>query len=229
MADLVKDVQLIKSTILRQYLDGLYLANNPRQEAVEANIVEPSELLTSRPGGIVRVKERGSVNPITVPFIGDHAPRGLDYVDRIREVRSGVSPKTQGLADSPLHKTAAGQRMMMGAAQGKIELIARIFAETGVKRAFQIILALVTRYQQKERVIRLRNQWVEMNLMDLMKAPAYGRKKPLIAQAVYVAPPFNRRKERFRTRSAMVVRHDEPSFEPNALKPFLEKLGPPSL
>ncbi len=73
------------------------------------------------------------------------------------------------------------------------------------------------------------NQWVEMNLMDLMKAPAYGRKKPLIAQAVYVAPPFNRRKERFRTRSAMVMRNDDASFEPHALKPFLEKLGPPSL
>lgn len=163
VADLVKDIQLIKSTIMRQYLDGLYLANNPRQEAVEANIVEPSELLTSRPGGIVRVKERGSINPIAVPFIGDHALRGLDYVDRLRENRSGVSPRTQGLGDGPLHKTAAGQRMMLGAAQGKIELIARIFAETGVKRAFKIIFALVSRYQQKERVIRLRNEWVAMN------------------------------------------------------------------
>lgn len=163
MADLVKDIQLVKSTILRQYLDGLYLANNPRQEAVEANIVEPSELLTSRPGGIIRVKEPGSIRPLTTGFIGAQAMEGLAYADGMRENRSGVSPRTQGLSDNPLHETASGQRMLLNAAQGKIELIARIFAETGVKRAFKIILSLVARYQNRERIIRLRNSWVAMD------------------------------------------------------------------
>lgn len=163
MADLVKDIQLIKSTILRQYLDGLYLANNPRQEAVEANIVEPSELLTSRPGGIIRVKEPGSIRPLVTGFIGGQAMEGLAYADGMRENRSGVSPRTQGLSDNPLHSTASGQRMLLNASQSKIELIARIFAETGVKRAFKIILSLVSRYQNRERIVRLRNTWVAMD------------------------------------------------------------------
>lgn len=163
MADLVKDIQLIKSTILRQYLDGLYLANNPRQEAVEANIVEPSELLTSRPGGIIRVKEPGSIRPLMTGFIGGQAMEGLAYADGMRENRSGVSPRTQGLSDNPLHSTASGQRMLLNASQSKIELIARIFAETGVKRAFKIILSLVSRYQNRERIVRLRNSWVAMD------------------------------------------------------------------
>lgn len=88
---------------------------------------------------------------------------GLGYVDRMRENRTGVSPRTQGLSDNPLHATATGQRMLLNASQGKIELIARIFAETGVKRAFKIILSLITRHQQKEWVIRLRNDWVAMD------------------------------------------------------------------
>jgi len=163
IADLVKDLQLIKSTIMRQYLDGLYLANNPRQEAVEANIVEPSELLASRPGGIVRVKERGSISPISTPFIGAQALEGLQYTDQMRENRTGVSPRTQGLGANPLHATASGERLMYSAAQGKLELIARIFAETGVKQAFKIILWLVSHYQDKERIIRLRNTWVPMD------------------------------------------------------------------
>ena len=163
MADLVKDIQLIKSTILRQYLDGLYLANNPRQEAVEANIIEPSELLTSRPGGIIRVKEPGSIRPLMTGFIGGQAMEGLAYADGMRENRSGVSPRTQGLSDNPLHGTASGQRMLLNASQSKIELIARIFAETGVKRAFKIILSLVSRYQNRERIVRLRNTWVAMD------------------------------------------------------------------
>ncbi len=163
VADLIKDIQLIKSTILRQYLDGLYLANNPRQEAVETNIVDPAELLSSRPGGVVRVKERGSINPIATPFIGAQALEGLQYTDQMRENRTGVSPRTQGLGDNPLHATASGEKMLQNAAQGKIELIARIFAETGVKQAFKIVLSLITRHQQSERIIRLRNQLVPMD------------------------------------------------------------------
>lgn len=163
VADLVKDIQLVKSTIMRQYLDGLYLANNPRQEAVEANIVEPAELLQSRPGGVIRVKERGSINPISTPFSGAMALEGLQYTDQVRENRTGVSPRTQGLGDNPMHQTAAGERMLFTAAQGKIELIARIFAETGVKRAFRLILSLVSRHQNRERIIKLRNNWVAMD------------------------------------------------------------------
>jgi hypothetical protein len=180
VADLVKDLQLIKSTILRQYLDGLYLANNPRQEAVEANIIEPAELLTSRPGGVVRVKERGSINPISTPFVGGHALEGLQYADQMRENRTGVSPRTQGLGDNPLHPTAAGEKLLYSAAQGKLELIARIFAETGVKQAFKQILWLITQFQDKERVIRLRNEWVPMdpagwsNEMDIRVSVGLG-------------------------------------------------------
>ncbi|TNE39201.1 MAG: hypothetical protein EP347_05055 [Alphaproteobacteria bacterium] len=166
IADLVKDVQLVKSTIMRQFLDGLYLANNPRQEAVEANIVEPSELLSARPGGVVRVKERGSINPISTPFVGGPALEGLAYADKIREYRTGVSPRTQGMGDDPLHQTASGERMLFDAAQGKLELIARIFAETGVKEAFRQILWLINHYQDKERIVRLRNEWVPMAPSD---------------------------------------------------------------
>lgn len=166
IADLIKDIQLIKSTIMRQFLDGLYLANNPRQEAVEANIIEPAELLTARPGGVVRVKERGSIAPISTPFVGGPALEGLHYTDQMREHRTGVSPRTQGVGDNPLHATASGEKLLFHAAQGKLELIARIFAETGVKQAFKQVLWLITNYQDKERIIRLRNDWVPMSPID---------------------------------------------------------------
>ena len=70
-------------------------------------------------------------------------------------------------------------------------------------------------------------QWAEMNLMDLMKAPAYGRKHPIEAQGVIVAPPFNRRKDRLRTRNATVMRQ-EGSFDVKILQPFLDQVGSPS-
>ena len=67
-------------------------------------------------------------------------------------------------------------------------------------------------------------QWVDMKLMDLLKAPGYGRTKPLTAKAVYVGPPENRRKSRFRTRTADVIQGSE-SINAEALKPFLDKVG----
>lgn len=163
VADLVKDVQLIKSTILRQYLDALYLANNPRQEAVEANIVDPAELLTARPGGIVRVRAPGSIQPIQTPFIGSAALEGLQYVDQIRENRTGVSPRTQGLGTSSLHQTATGERLLLSAAQSKVELIIRVFAETGVKEAFRLILWLAVNRARGPRTIRLGEAWATIH------------------------------------------------------------------
>ena len=48
-------------------------------------------------------------------------------------------------------------------AAGKIEMIARIFAETGVKSLFQGILHLLCKYQDKPRIVRMRGQYVQFD------------------------------------------------------------------
>jgi hypothetical protein len=164
--DLIKDIQLIKTAVLRQFLDALYIANNPRQEVVEELIVDPEEVLTSKPNGIVRVKGNGSVpaiRPIQTTPVADQALLGLNYVDQLRENRTGVSPRTQGLGAETLHDTKGGQELLFDAAKMRVELIARIFAETGVKDAFKLILWNAAKYQDKPRTIRLRNQWIPMD------------------------------------------------------------------
>lgn len=163
LADLIKDIQLIKSTILRQYLDNLYLMNNQREQVIEKNIVDPQEVLSSTPGAKIRVRNGPAVFPIEVPAVGGMALEGLNYIDQIRENRTGVSPRTQGMGVDNLHDTASGERLMLNAAMGKIELIARVFAETGVKDAMRMILRLICEYQDKPRMIRLRDQWVSMD------------------------------------------------------------------
>lgn len=163
VADLIKDLQLIKSTILRLYLDNMYLNVNPREEVVERNIIDPSEVLSTAPGRKIRVTQAGSITPIPVQNIGPIALEGLNYIDQERENRTGVSQRTQGLAANQLHDTATGERMLMSAAMGKIELIARVFAETGVRDAFRLILKLVVKYQDKGRIIRLRDNFVPMD------------------------------------------------------------------
>ncbi len=162
VADIIKDLQLIKTTILRQILDNLYLTNNGRTEVVDGQ-VNLDDLLTSRPGGVVRVKRAGMIREIVTNQLGQPAYDMLGYLDELMENRSGVSRKTQGLDADTLHETAAGLNMALTAAQARVELIARIFAETGVKDWFRKILRLAAKHQDKPRMIRLRNKFVEMD------------------------------------------------------------------
>lgn len=162
IADLVMDLQLLKSTIFRQILDNMYLANNGRYMAIDG-MVNIDDLLTSRPGGIVRVKTFDAVKPMQPPLLGAPAFNLLEYVDHIKDVRTGVNRDLQGLDPDTINKTATAQSNRLGAAQSRIELIARIFAETGVKDLFYAILECVQKHQDKAKVIRLRNQWVPMD------------------------------------------------------------------
>lgn len=163
MADRTMDLQLIKSTITRQILDNLYLTNNARIAAVDGQ-VNLDDLLTVTPGGIVRVKNPNALNPITVPPVAGQSFPMLQYMDGIQEKRTGVSMASQGLDPNILQNTTAtAVAAMQNAGAAKIELIARIFAETGVRDMFKKILHLLCKYQDKPRVIRLRGRYVAVD------------------------------------------------------------------
>jgi hypothetical protein len=164
--DLVKDLQEIKTSIMRQTLNSLYLANKPRHWILDQQVNVQDYLGT----GAVRVKSPQAIGELTTQFVGAAAFPMLDYVDRVLEGRSGVSKMAQGIDADILRGggnsaagTATGVAALQAAAALRVELIARVFAETGLKRIFRLILRLITRYQQQARVIRLRNTWVPMD------------------------------------------------------------------
>lgn len=159
LADRAMDIQLQKSTITRQMLDNLYLTNNARMGAVEGQ-VSIDDLLSVAPGGIVRMKNPNAVVPLNVQPVANQAFPMLEYLDAVQSKRTGVSDAQQGLNPDILQNvTAAAIAATMSAAAGKIELIARIFAETGVKSLFKGILHLVSKYQDKPRIIRMRGKY----------------------------------------------------------------------
>jgi hypothetical protein len=166
VAELVMDIQRIKSVLVRQMLDNLYRVNNPQKEVAASGADQNTldDLLTNRVGGIVRVRTPGTINPLTTPFVAGASFPMLDYLDKVRAARTGVSDAASGLDPNVLqNQTATAVDRMFTAAQGKVELIARVFAETGVKRAFRSILRLLIRHQHRARVIRLRQDWAAMD------------------------------------------------------------------
>jgi hypothetical protein len=163
LADRAMDIQLIKSTITRQILDNLYLTNMPRVTALDGQ-VNLDDLLTSSPGGVVRIKSQGAVQPLSVPPTASQSFPMLDYMDQVLQKRSGVTQTSQGLDPNILQNTTATAiAAMQQAGSGKIEMIARIFADTGVKDLFAGIFHLILKYQDKPRVIRLRGKYVSID------------------------------------------------------------------
>ena len=161
VAELVEDVQLVKSTVMRQLLDNMYLTNNNRV-AVMDGMVNLDDLLTNRPGGVVRTKQPPSqvMMPMQNQTISQQAFPLLEYLDTVRESRTGVTRYNQGLDSDSLNKTATGVNALMSQSQMRMELIARVFAETGVKDLFKRIFELTCKYQDKERVVELNNQFI---------------------------------------------------------------------
>ena len=161
VAELVEDIQLVKSTVLRQLLDNMYLTNNNRV-AIMDGMVNLDDLLTSRPGGVVRTKQPPSqvMMPMQSQTISQQAFPLLEYLDTVRETRTGVTRYSQGLDADSLNKTATGVNAIMTQSQMRMELIARVFAETGIKDLFRRIFELTCKYQDKERIVELNNQFI---------------------------------------------------------------------
>ena len=163
LADRTMDIQLIKSTITRQSLDNLYLTNNNRVGAVDGQ-VNLDDLLNATPGGIVRLKNPNALVPLQVQSTFGQAMPMLEYMDAVQAKRTGVNDAQQGLDPDILSNvTAAAVAAMMKSNSGKLELIARIFAETGVKSLFRGILHLLGKYQDKPKIVRMRGKYVQFD------------------------------------------------------------------
>lgn len=163
VADLVMDLQEIKTALTRQIIDNMYLQNNARTYVNESAGVNIDDLLDNRVGGIVRGKTAGGLEPIVTQPLGAMSLNLLNYIDQVKQGRTGVSGTFQGLDANEINKTATGVNALMNAAQARIELIARIFAETGVKDLFKKILKLSAQYQNEQQVMRLTNKFVPVD------------------------------------------------------------------
>jgi len=162
VADLALESQRTKTSILRSQLDNMYLAVNGRYFAVEGQ-VNLDDLLTSRPGGVVRVKQPTAVGRLDqgAPDIGN-AMQMMEYMQQDLENKTGWTRYSQGNDSGSLNDTATGVNVITNRADMRLDLIARNFSE-GYVDLFKLILKLVCQYQQKEQVVKLTGGWVPVD------------------------------------------------------------------
>lgn len=163
--DLVSDLQKLHTELLRQTLNNLYLTNNPRTKVLTDSNWSPlanlDDLLDSRPGGILRQRDPNAISEQVTPFSAAASMPMLEYVQGMRENRTGVSRTSMGMNPDSLNNTATGRQIDQSASQQRVELIARIIAETLIKPIFQGILKVLTDGEMQKLAFRLRDEFVE--------------------------------------------------------------------
>jgi hypothetical protein len=146
--DQTKDLQQLGSVLTRGLLDNLYLVNQPRP--VVSDQVNIDSLIDWAPGSPIRLKPgaRPSDNHVTwlqVPNVTGGALAALEHFATVRENRTGVSRYNQGLDAESLNKTLGGLDRIMSASQQRQDLIARVFAETAIKRLYRLVYRAIKR------------------------------------------------------------------------------------
>lgn len=159
LADPVVSIQDTKTALTRQYLDSLYLANNPATQATKG--VNLDDLLSTRIGKVVRVNQIGDVAPLQTSLVANESLQGIELANTMREERIGINRLNQGLDADSLNKTATGAQIANTRDQKRALMMLRVFAETGCKDLCKRLLRLTCEYQDKPATIRLRNTWVE--------------------------------------------------------------------
>lgn len=165
LADKLIEIQKIKTTLLRMFLDSGYFDLNQRMEVAMtmANEFTISDLLRNEPNMPVRVQQPGALRPLRAGGLSFDAMQALEYVSVMGEQRTGVVRNAQGLKPDTLHDTAKGALALMTNAQKRVRLIARIFAETGVKELFLGVHRLTRKHATSGSKARLRGKWVDVD------------------------------------------------------------------
>jgi hypothetical protein len=160
--DKTGDIQRIKTHIQRNLLDSLAQSIHPRTTIVEGQ-VNVDDVLNNEVGGVVRQRAPGMVQTLDTPFVGQAALPVLDYIDSVREMRTGVSRQSLGLDADALQSTnkLAIEQSISGS-QGKIELIARVMAN-GMRKLYRGILYLSVQNQDRPRIIQLAGKFVPVD------------------------------------------------------------------
>ena len=168
VADLTFDIQRIKTALLRQGLNSLYLANQPRHylnmNNVNGNTI--SDLTVARAGSVVRGNGPGpeTLMPLQTENIFPYAQQGLQHMESVTEARVGVNRVFQGIDQNAMSSTnnhnAIGQLSTM--ASQRVEQIARIFGN-GIERLFAIAHELILKSGHSMEAVKLRGKWIDVD------------------------------------------------------------------
>lgn len=165
--DLIAQIQHAKTAIIRQMIYSLALNNDSRLAVNTPMLLDINDVLEGRQ--IVRINGdiKQAVQQLPPTEIQAWTFNMLEYLDAAKENRTGITRYNQGLDSNSLNKTATGINIITQSSNQRLELIARIFAETGLRDMFKFLIKLNQLFVSQETVIRLTNEPMMIKPDDL--------------------------------------------------------------
>lgn len=170
--DMVRDIQEILTGIMRNVLDNMYQTNNMRPVVNER--VDLDSLLTTRPAAPIYVDGTmavgDSVSSFSPPSMWKDGIGLLEYFEQVRKDRTGISDETMGLDPKVLANASPNVLIRaLDAAHARIDLVARVFAETGLKWLFRGIHELCRKSYDQPLRVELGGEYQEVKPQEWRK------------------------------------------------------------
>jgi hypothetical protein len=163
VADLVKDIQLAKSRLGRAMFDSLGKSVDPKQIILDGQVNE-KDVANAHLGSVIREYQQGAYRTDVTPFVGQQVLPVMQWMDQVKVQRTGNLDAGKALTADVLQSTTSqAVEMVHDNSKAQVEMIARIFAETGWKDLFKGILRTLVKHQDMERTVRLRGEYVPVN------------------------------------------------------------------
>lgn len=165
LADKAIPVQQWMTSLIRGMNDSLYYANNQRPEVSQQEIIPGvtlEQLVDNQPGAPIVTKTGNGLKPFVAGRPAFDILAAIEYVKTDLESRTGMVRNAQGLNPDTLHDTKGGAEILIGAAQKRVRLMARLFAEQGLKDLFMGVHDLARSNATMADTVRLRGKWVEI-------------------------------------------------------------------
>jgi hypothetical protein len=173
IAELVMEIQKLRTALVRYVMDNIYFQNNG-MKVVNPFKINVDQLLNNNvPGGIaltlLDTNPNDSIYPVPIAPLPPHIMAIMEYIETMKENRTGITKYNQGLDSKSLNRTASGISQIMGAAQQRVEMIARVFAESedGVKGMFQALVDLNLMFFDRIQNIKINNGWRTIGPLDI--------------------------------------------------------------
>jgi hypothetical protein len=162
LAEIVMDDQDAATSVLRSILDNVAMTNNPRLGIVEG-AVNIDDVLNNEIGAIVRMRQPGAVQELSVPFTAGQTLGALTYLDSLVETKTGVSRASMGLdPDAMQSTTKAAVQATVQSAAGQVEVMVRNLAD-GMRDLFGIMLRLMNKNVDEEQMMRMNGMFVPVD------------------------------------------------------------------
>lgn len=167
-AELIGELQDLKVALTRQIMQNVALTNDPKM-LLDETAINIDDFVQGRK--VVRMKAGHSLHEVAMPMpVTPLSPQTftfLEWVEGQKENRTGITRYNQGLDANSLNKTATGISAILGQSSQRLELVARMFAETGLYELFRFMVSLNQKFIDQATVIRLTNKEMRITPEDL--------------------------------------------------------------